>query len=416
MQHFITFTAMIAFMALTASSCDEEEPQQDSTVTLTLTAAEKEKVGQDNLFAFELFKQSAADLGANENGLLSPVSLTTALAMASNGARGTTREAIYETLRFGDFDALAINEYYQKLIRDLPKLDFKTSLDIANSIWYKQDFSVAPDFLKVNSQYYHAQVEALDFADPAAPDRINAWVKANTHDKIPSIIDQISQDMVMYLINAIYFKGDWAQQFDKSKTTERNFIREGNSVLETDFMHINENFGVYRGDEVEAVELPYGDNKYSMVIVKSSRGLSPAQVLDKLTGGTTWNDLTANLRSVKTNLWLPKFKFSFERQLKDDLTALGMGLAFSDRADFTGIQEQGNLTISEVKQKAFIEVNEEGTEAAAATSVGITVTSMPQIYEFDVNHPFLFIIREVSSGLILFVGQVNDPSVEHTEG
>ena len=172
-----------------------------------------------------------------------------------------------------------------------------------------------------------------------------------------------------------------------------------------------------RGDIAAAIELPYGEGRYSMVVVKPKAGRSPADVIAQLaTHATAWDEWMAGMRVGRANVHLPKFTFSYERTLNNDLIEQGMGVAFSDQADFTGINPDGNLLISEVKQKTFVEVNEEGTEAAAVTSVGVGVTSVPVVTEFDVNVPFLFLIRESGSGLIVFVGQVNDPSVTDTKG
>ncbi len=419
MKPFVNYGALLLSVAtISLAACNKTNPEKLGTgKDLLLTAVEQEKAGTDNLFAFELFRTATADLKDNENALLSPLSVSIALAMTNNGAAGETRQAIEKSLKFDGFTTEDINAYYQKLLTDLPALDPRTTLDIANSIWYRQGFSVLPDFLDVNRTFYKADVSALDFSAPNAEDVINDWVSNKTKKKIPTIIDGgIPANMVMYLINAVYFKGEWEQRFDKSATKKGTFTRHDGSSLQTDFMHVKHTFKVGATDEVEAIELPYGNKKYSMVILKPHGDISPAQLTEKLNDTDTWSTLVSRFQPRETQLALPKFKFSYENKLNDELIDMGMGIAFGPGADFSGIGGERNLLISEVKQKSFIEVNEEGTEAAAVTSVGVELTSLPQVYTFNVDRPFLFAIREITTGLILFVGQVNDPSVKATKG
>ena len=420
MKPFVNYGVLLLGVAtISLVACDKANPEKlGAGKDLVLTAVEQEKAGTDNLFAFELFRTATTDLGANENALLSPLSVSIALAMTNNGAVGETRQAIERTLKFEGFSTEDINAYYQKLLTDLPALDPKTTLEIANSIWYRQGFNVLPDFLDVNRAFYRADVSALDFSAPNAKDIINDWVSNKTKKKIPTIIDaDIPSELVMYLINAVYFKGAWEQRFDKSATKKGTFTRQDGSPLQTDFMHVKHSFNVGATEDVEAIELPYGNKKYSMVVLKPRNDINPAQLIEELHDTDTWPTLVSRFQYRETQLALPKFKFSYENKLNDELIDMGMGIAFGSSADFSGIGGERNLLISEVKHKSFIEVNEEGTEAAAVTSVGIELTSIgPQVYVFNIDRPFLFAIREVNTGLILFVGQVNDPSVEETKG
>jgi len=403
--------------AMSLAACEKANPEKlGQGKDLVLTAVEQEKAEIDNRFAFELFRAATASLGTNENAMLSPLSVGMALAMTNNGAAGETRKAIEKALKFDSFDTDDINAYYRKLAADLPQLDPRTTLDIANSIWYRQGFDVLPGFLDVNKEFYKAEVNALDFAGPGAPNVINNWVSNKTKKKIPTIIDGgIPGDMMMYLINAVYFKGAWEQRFDKKQTEKGTFTRANGTTLQTDFMHVKRTFNVAATDVVEAIELPYGEKKFSMVVLKPRAGVDFARLTEKLRGTDLWSTLASSFSPLEVQLALPKFKFSYENKLNDELNDMGMGIAFTPAADFSGISV-APLTISEVKHKSFIEVNEEGTEAAAVTSVGMIMTSLPQVYTFNVDRPFLFAIREVTTGLILFIGQVNDPSVEATKG
>lgn len=412
------YTAMGAACLLLSSisACDKSPDDKPGPAKdLVLTAAEQQKAARDNRFTFSLLGQSAVTMPAQQNTLLSPLSVSIALGMTANGANGETQAAFKQVLGFGDLNYEEINSYYKKLLEELPALDPKTTLDIANSIWYRQDFSVLPGFLNVNRDYFNAAVEALDFGSPAAPARINGWVDQKTRGKIDKIIDRIPGDMVMYLINAIYFKGDWEQQFDKSKTRKMEFRRPAGAPLQTDFMNAEHTFRVLRNGDVAGIELPYGNDKYSMVILLPAEGKTVADLTERLSQDGIWDTWTGQFSPVKTNLWMPKFRFSYENILNDELESLGLGVAFGGGADFTGINPDGRLQISEVKHKSFIEVNEEGTEAAAVTSVGIELTSMPQVYQLTLDRPFLFLIREKNNGLILFAGQLNDPSSEENK-
>ncbi|WP_262247314.1 serpin family protein [Parapedobacter soli] len=418
MKRFVIYGMLLAgAAAMSLAACEKANPEKlGPGKDLILTAVEQEKAESDNRFAFELFRVATDNLGPNENAMLSPLSVGMALAMTNNGAAGETRNAIEKTLKFDGFDTDDINAYYQKLAADLPQLDPRTTLDIANSIWYRKGFDVLPDFLDVNQEFYKAEVNALDFADPGAPGVINDWVSNKTKKKIPTIIEGgIPGDMVMYLINAVYFKGAWEQRFDKKQTEKGTFTRADGTTLQTDFMHVKHTFNVAATEAVEAIELPYGDKKFSMVVLKPRGDADLAQLSEKLAEAGFWATLASSFYSRETQLALPKFKFSYENGLNDELTRMGMGIAFTPAVDFSGISA-APLAISEVKHKSFIEVNEEGTEAAAVTSVGMVTTSLPQVYTFTADRPFLFAIREMTTGLILFIGQVNDPSVEATRG
>lgn len=416
MKNMMRYGACVLAVILSASSCEKAGDQERVARELELTPDEHRLVRQGNAVAFELFKRASDELGPRDNIMLSPVSLNAALAMTANGAVGQTKEEMYRAMGLEGVDENAVNRYYQKLISGLPLVDPSSTLDVANSIWYREGFSVLPPFLDTNREFFNASVEALDFGDVAAPDRINSWVDLHTHGKIPSIVEDIPDHMVMFLINAVYFKGMWQHPFDPGQTTQRMFNLEDNRPVTTDFMRLEASFPLYQGEVADIIELPYGEGQYSMVVVKPKAGNTPTDVINHLATSGGWDNWTEGLRSSRVNLQLPKFKFSYDRTLNADLMGLGMTRAFTGQADFSRINPNADLFISEVKQKTFVEVNEEGTEAAAVTSVGVGVTSVPVVTPFDVDSPFLFVIRESKSGLILFIGQVNDPLTEGTEG
>jgi serpin B len=298
----------------------------------------------------------------------------------------------------------------------LVRLDPKVILNIANSIWYKLNFPVQNEFINLNSQYYYAEVNELDFSLPEAKDIINGWVDEKTEGLIPEIIDNISPDVVMYLINAIYFKGVWKYEFDPEKTSERDFYLEDGRNMKVDMMEMEEEVLYTSNDIFQAVSLPYGDGQFNMFIMLPAAQKTTADIVAEL-NNDNWDSWIGSLQTEQVVVKLPKFKFDFFRLLNDDLTDMGMGIAFDpDNADFSGINPERDLYISRVLHKTFIDVNEEGTEAAAVTAVEISETSYnpnePVIRYFVADHPFLFAIRENSSGTILFMGRVGQPKYE----
>jgi serpin B len=268
---------------------------------------------------------------------------------------------------------------------------------------------VLPQFLQTNSSFFHAKIQALDFTDPASVTTINNWVSAQTNGKIPSILNNIKPLDVMYLINAIYFKSVWKEHFDPAQTKPGTFYLADNSTVQASFMHGLLDFNFYTDDKATVFELPYSNSKYSMVIVMPvgttslnalTAGLDPAQ----------WQTWMKSLLPSKNTISMPKFKFSYSSMLNTPLKDLGLGVAFSDSADFSLINPDTTkkLQISEVLHKAFVETDENGTTAAAATKVTIsydTASAGPP----SIDRPFIFAIREMKSGLILFAGTVNNP-------
>lgn len=374
---------------------------------LVLSAAEQQKVTADNVFTFKLFNKLNSNNTGNSNIFASPLSVSFALGMTSNGAAGTTLDAFKNTLNFTGMTQDQVNSYYNNLITNLPQLDPNTTLKIANSIWYRQDISVLPAFLKINSDSFHAKSQALDFNNPDSKNTINNWVSDQTAGKIPSIVDKISSDAVMYLVNALYFKSSWKEKFDPKATAKGDFVLDNGSHVQANMMHNTMNVNLFNDADIMVAELPYANDKYSMVIAMPQTG----NLTDWVAGldGDKWQSWMDHLASAKTQVTLPSFKFSFDATLNDDLIALGMGPAFSKGADFSLINPSLPLQITDVRHKAYVEVNEDGTTAAAATSVTVGITAI-QIHEVIINRPFFFVIREMKSGLIVFAGTVHDPT------
>ena len=413
-----TLTSLSFILLLTGLlSCNGNivEPDDiDPDPPRELNESEKAIALSDATFSYRIFSETVNYDGAAENVFISPLSISMALAMVLNGAEGETHNQIKETLGLSGLDESEINENFLSLMNYLMTLDPEVSLKIANSVWYDEELEVKQDFLNRLQESFNAGGEALNFSDPVSVNIINSWVSENTNGRIESILDEISDEMVMFLINALYFKGDWLRQFDAEDTRSADFYLENGSKTTVDMMNQSGDFATYFSEEVQMIELPYGDSLYAMSVLMPTNfdkpidefveeSVSPENV-------SMWREgLRSSGRDVMVSL--PKFELEYELSYNDILRSMGMELPFSEsQADFSGIAEPAsqNLFISEVKHKTFVSVDEEGTEAAAATSVGIGVTSMPPAVE--VNRPFVFIIHERTSGVNLFMGKVKNPN------
>jgi len=394
-------------LALLATACGAPDGPIGS-LPRDLSVAEGRLVAADNRFAFGILKAVARQPEGRDNLFISPLSISMALGMTLNGAAGATADSMRRALELSELTIDDANAAYRSVIDLLRDLDANVQFRIANSIWYRQGFEVEPAFLDVNRRFFDARVEALDFASPTAPATINQWVSAGTEGKIPRIVSQIPADMVMYLVNAIYFKGAWTYRFDPQDTQDRPFRLASGTTKPVPTMTRDGTFYYHRDSAVEVVDLPYGRGAYRMTVLMPVTGGDLGRLIDAL-DQTAWDRAVAGLDSVSNALFLPRFTLQFGAGLVPTLRGMGMGIAFGDQANFTGIRRSGGLQISEVKHKSFVDVNEEGTEAAAATSVGVRVTSVAP--EVRVDRPFVFAIRERFSGTILFIGKITDPTV-----
>jgi serpin B len=386
-------------------------PSKITALPRSLTDGEQRLIDADNRFAIKLLKQtSAGTRDTLDNLFVSPLSVAMALGMTYNGAAGTTEDAMRTTLELDGMSVAEVNESYRSLIQMLRALDPHVHFQIANSIWYLQGYTIEQPFLDANTTYYDARVSALDFSSPDAVPTMNAWVSQQTHGVIDRIVDLIPDGQRLYLINAIYFKGDWREQFNASYTQPRPFRVSADSVVTVATMTHGQPVELRLNYEPNAliVDLPYGGAAFSMTIVLPADTTSVDALVDGLTADQ-WNAWIAGLSETESEIFLPKFKLTNDLQLIPTLRSLGMGIAFDDAAaDFSRIHTPSELYITEVKHKTFVNVNEEGTEAAAVTSVGMGVTSAPGL--IDVNRPFLFALRENLSGTILFMGVIRHPS------
>jgi serpin B len=337
-----------------------------------------------------------------------------ALGMTRNGAANKTLSDINTALGFSALSDTEINETFKYIYKTFSTLDPNVKVQIANSIWYKNEFEVLADFIATNQEYFGAEVSPLNFASPDAVKAINDWVKLKTNNLIPSILDVIPDEAVMYLVNAVYFKGQWRYKFDINNTHEDPFYKSDGSVASVPFMQQEIAHQYMSTSDFEAVSLPYSQGNYAMTIFLPRENKTIADIIPLLTG-SNWNTWQTLFAENKLTLEMPRFKYKYEeKKMKEVLTDLGMGIAFdASLADFTRINQHDNLYISDVRHKTFIETNEEGTEAAAVTSVGIGITSVdPEPIHLTVNRPFVYFISEKSTGSILFIGTVVNPLLD----
>lgn len=415
MKRGIQISALLFAGVLFFQSCGEmivgvEGPKGELPRDLTVT--EMQIIEADQSFSYELFRNTV-DFDDEENIMISPLSVSMALSMTLNGAEGETFDAMRKTLKMSGLDLDEINDGYKSLIKLLVELDPEVTLKVANSIWHDDEFLVKQEFLDRLIEVFGASIEDMDFKDPASVNRINDWVNTNTEGLIEKIIDEIPDDMVMYLINAIYFKGNWLYKFDEKDTRIDDFYLENGEKKVVDMMIQSDRFATYFSEQVHMIELPYGDSLFSMTVLMPADERQPLdQFISESVTSENLNRWRSDLRTPlqKIPVQLPKFEMKYEIKYNDILKAMGMEIAFDAySADFSGIADMSpqNLFISEVKHKTFIRVDEKGTEAAAVTSVGMMPTSMPQ--PMIVNRPFVFIIHERESGTNLFMGKVMNP-------
>ncbi len=402
---YFTFVFMI-FSVMT--SCKKDQIETDMTPkTIELTARAGEVIGSSNQFGIELFTRTAE--GETGNLMLSPLSASVALTMALNGGAGETYEQMREMLGYpADMTIAEINEAYKNLVGQLLTVDPKVTLTLANALFYRLGFPVKQSFSDVLANDFKAHIEGLDFDLPSSVDVINQWASDKTKGRIPKVIDEISDAAVMFLMNALYFKGDWTYQFNVSDTENRPFYLDGGEQISVPTMSGKIETKGYFESNFSIVELPYGRTNFSMVVIVPGETLS--QFYPGFTA-ETWKEITDALDqqtyTSQVDVTLPKFEFSYEKYLNEQLQAMGMIDAFEPyQADFSGITDW-EIFISFVKQNTFVKVDEKGTEAAAVTTIGFERTSMPP--SFNINKPFIFAIRERTTNTLLFIGSIVNP-------
>ncbi|WP_284037335.1 serpin family protein [Neobacillus sp. 114] len=369
-----------------------------------------EIVSANNQLGMKLLTEIGAGNGGNT--VISPTSLFMALSMVYNGADGATKEEMAKVLQTTGMDASELSQANASMMSMLHKHSKQIQLNIANSIWLNKDFHFQDDFATNNRDYFNAEIKEIDINDSQSVPLINDWVKKSTNGKIKEIIEApLDPDLVAVLINAIYFNGKWQYEFDKEQTKEQTFYLTEGTTKKVPLMTLNEKLAYLETEDFQAVSLPYGDGQMSMKIFLP-RESSNLAAFQKMLTTENWEKWNSEFTEKKGTVLLPKFQLEYEVILNDPLKNLGMETAFDTRANFSKmVKETDPIMISEVKQKTFIDVNEAGTEAAAATSVQMVKesASIDNPFFIEVNRPFFMAITEEESGTILFMGLISDP-------
>ncbi|MEO0005576.1 MAG: serpin family protein [candidate division WOR-3 bacterium] len=383
-------------------------------ITSPLKGAESKTSGANlvpakNRFGFRLLTElSRGEI--KENIVLSPYSIASALTMTYNGAAGETRAAMARALEIEGIGLDELNQGEKGLFEALQQKDARLQLVIANSLWARKGIGFKPGFINRVKKFFSAEVNVLDFNSPEALVKINSWVREKTRGKIERIVERIVPDAVLYLINAVYFKGKWQQGFDPKQTYETDFHLSDGTKKRVMMMYRSDRFSYLAGDGFQAVKLPYGDGRMSMVVFLPDESLGLNGLITRLTGENyaIWQ---REFASRQGEVGLPRFKLEYEGSLNEPLKVLGMAIAFDlNIADFSEMSPMKGVAIGDVRHKSFIEVNEEGTEAAAVTSVEMVMTAMPvDRFRMICDRPFLFTIEDNRTGAILFLGAVVKP-------
>jgi serpin B len=402
---------LLTFAGLSSCSKDNNGQEPDLTPkTIGLTAKSSEVIANSNEFGIELFTKVAEV--ENTNFMLSPLSASAALTMLLNGCAEDTYDQLKTTLKYPETMTISeINEVYKSLVTQLLAVDPKVKLALANAIFYRQGFSVKNPFLSTMDEDFNAEIAGLDFSLPAALTTINKWASDNTNGKIPKVLDEISPEAVMFIMNALYFKGDWSYRFDKDLTSGRPFYPGGSNPVEVSTMKGDIGSKVAFGAGYRAIEMPYGQTNFTMVVIVPEGTLPDFNAsFDAAKWSTVTSVFDSQVEYGERTVYMPKFKFSYEKYLNDQLQGMGMVDAFiPGLADLSGITD-ASVFVSFVKQNTFVEVDEKGTEAAAVTTIGIELNSMPpQSQVFTIDKPFVFVIRERTTNTLLFIGQVANP-------
>lgn len=405
------FTGILGGLMTQKINADSQTPKKTSLVVQQPnTPVDSKLVDANTKFGFKLY-QEVLKQDSNKNIFVSPTSVAIALSMTYNGASGETQQAMAKALQLQGMSLQDINQANNTLKTSLENADPAVQMSIANSLWAKQGISFKPEFMQQNKQFYGAKVTELDFAKPDSANVINSWVKENTKGKIEQIVDQLKPDDVLFLINAIYFKGNWTKPFDKSQTTQRPFTLANGSQKQQPMMSQSGKYRYYENESFQAVSLPYGKGRMSLYVFLPSKTTN-LETFQQQLQSENWQQWMNQFAMRQGSVQLPRFKFDYDIKLNNALKSLGMATAFSPSANFSNMTS-ATVAINEVKHKTFVEVNEEGTEAAATTSVGMVLTSarMPaeEPFKMVVDRPFFCAIRDNQTGTILFMGSIKDP-------
>jgi serpin B len=406
-------TGLILCFTLTFASCHKTIQGPGVDTPLDLPAGSFAVTTAANQFALNIFQQTLQTEPFGPNTLISPLSIYLALDMAYNGAAGSTADSMAATLQLSGVPVGQLNAVSHALLQQLPKEDSKVQLKIANSFWYATKLPApASGFRDSITDSYQGTAQPIDFTNSGSLNTINSWVSQNTAGKIPQLLKQLDPTLAMLLVNAVYFNGSWLHGFQSSATRNGPFFTSTKNTVTVPYMNQTALLGLHTDSNMIMVEMPYGTGKaFDMYLILP---FSRTQPLDSFVSGlnaVTLEHALDNLDSAQIDLSMPKWEYSYGiDNMQPELTALGMGIAFGNNANFSAMYPGQQMNISQVTHKTYISVSENGTTAAAATSIGVVTTAAPAILAVKLDHPFVYLIREKSTGLILFIGVVNDAS------
>jgi len=406
----IILTAAIMFSACekdpNATPGKDTTPKERQDIVLTKT---QQQIGYNaNAFTFDFLRAACAKEDAGKNLFLSPFSIQMALAMTAAGAAGDTQTEMYDALRFSGFSGAEVGGFYRTIIPALQDVDNTTTFEIANSFWSKSYIPVKDDYKKDIADNFFAEVRTLPGDSKTATGQVNGWCSEKTHGMIQKIVDEVPESTVVALMNALYFKGMWSDPFDKELSRDDKFTNWDGSSKRTVFMNRTFNSAMVYSDEyVEAMSVPYGNKAYAMTIVVPRDGSTPEKVLAGL-DAEKWAMYRDGGSIYRTEFSMPRFEeeYAAEKLCIEILQDMGMEKAFTTEANFSQMSIVP-MCIDEVRHKAKVKVDEEGTEAAAVTYIGMRVTSVgpgAKTFYFKADRPFLYFISEQSTGAILFAG------------
>lgn len=410
MKNLLLLAVIVFFSGFTGCENNRMEEMPDMPKTIELTPASEHVIAGTNGFGIDLFTRVAQV--ENKNMALSPLSASAALTMLLNGTADATFDQLRSVLGYPENMKLGeINSAYKNLVTQLLVADPVVELTLANAVFYRQNFGVKQNFVSTMKSDFGANVEGLDFASQAAVNRINQWASDNTRGKIPNVIESISDEMRLFLMNAVYFKGNWTTTFNLADTRDHPFFLTPQKTVQVPTMSGEFAVRSVLNDHFHAVELPYGRGNFSMVLVVPHN-----QELRAFLGQfspAAWDSITSALDAQKSGsrikVYLPRFQFAYRTSLNEYLRAMGMVNAFDPHlANLSGIADVRDLFVHFVNQNTHIQVNEEGTTAAAVTTIGIGVTSVGPP-PFAADRPFLFFIRERTTNTLMFAGAVFNP-------
>lgn len=404
--------AVLIGLTLVTASTHAQGPAARDTASCAVTVlaaggSPARLVSATNGFGFRLYRALAG--GAGGNVFISPASVALALDMAYEGSGSGTQAAMARTLGLQHLSPAAVRQQAAALLAGLQSGDAKAKITIANSLWLRKGVALQPGFAQQVRKDFAARVTHLDFNSPAAPAAINGWVRCATQGTIGSIVSRIPPDLMLYLINAVYFQGEWSAPFNPSHTHVRTFTTGAGTQQQVPLMDQTGTFPYYQGPGFQAISLPYGTRRFDMVVLLPQRDVSLATFGRRLTAAN-WGTWMSHLHPSLGEIALPRFSLTNTFRLDSALMQLGMRRAFSSQADFAGMCRQ-RCRISQVRHKTFLKVYEKGTIASAVTSVGISPVAVAQPrYQMIVDHPFYLAIRDGKTGAVLFLGGVSNPT------